>query len=215
MNTHWLPAGTVTGTLLNFRQEVELWRERANQPPYGAPPVAPVLYIKTANTFTPSGSAIALPGGLDVEVAASLGLVMGEGGAVSHAVLVNDVSVAHDSYHRPAVKQRCRDGFLGLGQDAVALDAIGGLDALAALSIELRIHGVHRQTTHLADLVRDAPTLLRDVQAFMTLGPGDVLLLGSDCLPDGTRLRVVAGDVVEITAPGFKPALHRFAEVAP
>ena len=47
------------------------------------------------------------------------------------------------------------------------------------------------------------------------LRPGDVLLLGSDCLPDGTRPRVVAGDVVEITAPGFKPALHRFEEAAP
>ena len=34
--------------------------------------------------------------------------------AQMHALLVNDVSVAHASYYRPPMKFRNRDGFLGL-----------------------------------------------------------------------------------------------------
>ena len=87
MNLHmnpnpYRPGGTVYGSLLNFRREHALWAPRMHEAPYKAPPAAPVLYIKTANTFTPSGRAITLPNGVsEVEVAASLGLVAGEGGA--------------------------------------------------------------------------------------------------------------------------------------
>lgn len=83
MYTHpYQPGGTVYGTLLNFRREHALWAPRMHEAPYKAPPNAPVLYIKTANTFMPSGRAITLPNGVsEVEVAASLGLVAGEGGA--------------------------------------------------------------------------------------------------------------------------------------
>jgi 5-oxopent-3-ene-1,2,5-tricarboxylate decarboxylase/2-hydroxyhepta-2,4-diene-1,7-dioate isomerase len=50
-----MPAGTVYGTLLNFRAEVDaLWAPQMNEPPYKAPPQAPVLYVKTANTWTPA-----------------------------------------------------------------------------------------------------------------------------------------------------------------
>jgi 5-oxopent-3-ene-1,2,5-tricarboxylate decarboxylase / 2-hydroxyhepta-2,4-diene-1,7-dioate isomerase len=55
----------------------------------------------------------------EVEVAASLGLVAGEGGCVAGAVLFNDVAIPHESYYRPPVKFRCVDGFLGVG-DAVS-----------------------------------------------------------------------------------------------
>ena len=215
MNTLWMPEGTVFGTLLNFQREHALWMPRMNDAPYKAPPNAPVLYIKTANTFTASGHSIALPAGQTVVVSATLGLVVDARG-VAGAVLFNDVAMAHDSYYRPAVRFQCVDGFLGVGPECVALARLGGLSALSALQLELRINGVHRQTTALAGLVRDAATLLADVSEFMTLQPGDVLLLGSDCLPDGSRPRVHAGDTVEISATGFKPAVHSFAaEVLP
>lgn len=207
----WMPAGTVYGTLLNFQREHALWAPRMNDAPYKAPPQAPVLYIKTANTFTPTGQAIALPAGASVQVAASLGLVMGDE-RVLGAVLFNDVTIAHESYYRPPIKARCVDGFLGLGSACVPLAQLGGLEGLANLRIELHINGVHRQTTALVELVRDAATLLADVNEFMTLRPGDVLMLGSDCLADGTRPLVRAGDTVEISAPGFMPALHSFKQ---
>lgn len=212
-NTTWLPEGTVYGTLLNFQREQALWVPRMNDAPYKAPPKAPVLYVKTANTFTACAQPIALPMDAAVEVAASLGLVMGAGG-VAGVVLFNDVAIAHDSYYRPPVKTRCVDGFLGVGPECVPLDRLGGLDALRNLDIELHRNGVHRQTTRLADWVRDAVTLLNDVREFMTLRPGDVLMTGTDCLPEGARELVHAGDTVEITAPGFQPVVHHFVAEA-
>ncbi|MDO9438404.1 fumarylacetoacetate hydrolase family protein [Hydrogenophaga sp.] len=210
-NPPWMPTGTVYGTLLNFQRERALWAPRMNDAPYKAAPKAPVLYIKTANTFTPTGGAIALPGGQAVQVAASLGLVMGSDG-VEGAVLFNDVAIAHESYYRPPVKMRCVDGFLGLGVECVPLEQLGGIVGLAGLQIELHINGVHQQTTALVEMVRDAATLLATVNGFMTLRAGDVLMLGSDCLADGTRPLVRDGDTVEITAPGFSPTRHSFVK---
>lgn len=211
MNPHlYLPGGTVYGTLLNFQREHALWAPRMHGAPYKAPPKAPVLYIKTANTFTASGHAIALPSGVDeIEVAASLGLVAGEGGRVAGAVLLNDVAIPHQSYYRPPVKFRCVDGFLGVGN---AVQPLADLSQLAALVLELRVDGVMRQRTALADLVRDAATLWLEVNAFQSMRPGDVLMVGTDCLDDGSRPRVKAGDSVEITAAGFAPLVNHFIQ---
>lgn len=216
MNIPYLPTGTVYGTLLNFQREHALWAPRMSEAPYKAPPQAPVLYIKTANTFTPAGHAIALPPGVtEVEVSASLGLVAGEGGAVAGCVLFNDVAIPHESYYRPPVKFRCVDGFLGVGREVVSLDAVGGLAGLGAMTLELRVHGVLKQVISLADLVRDAATLWADVNAFQSMRPGDVLMLGTDCLADGNRPRAKVGDAVEITAAGFKPLTHQFVQESP
>jgi 5-oxopent-3-ene-1,2,5-tricarboxylate decarboxylase / 2-hydroxyhepta-2,4-diene-1,7-dioate isomerase len=213
MNTHpYLPGGTVYGTLLNFRREHALWAPRMHEAPYKAPPNAPVLYIKTANTFTRSGQAIALPKGVaEVEVAASLGLVAGEGGRVAGAVLFNDVAIPHESYYRPPVKYRCVDGFLGVGD---VVRSVASLDELSSLVLELRVDGVMRQRTALTDLVRDAATLWADVNAFQSMRPGDVLMVGTDCLDDGSRPRARAGDSVEITATGFAPLVNHFVQEA-
>lgn len=208
----WVPPGTVYGTLLNFRGEWARWEPRMADKPYNGAPKAPVLYVKTANTFAPHGARVALPAGEAVEVGASLGLLIGEGAVPTHALLVNDIMLSHDSYYRPPMKFRNRDGFLGLPQEPTPLAALGGLQGLAGLAIELRIQGVHKQTTSLRDLRRDLPTLLRDVAEFMTLRPGDVLLVGSEVLADGTRAKVVSGDTVEISAAGLKPAVQRFEE---
>jgi len=215
MNTSWtppyLPKGTVYGTLLNFRREHALWAPRMSEAPYKAPPQAPVLYIKTANTFTPSGQAIELPHKVaEVEVSASLGLVAGNSGSIAGAVLFNDVAMVHECYYRPPVKFRCVDGFLGVGRDMLPFETLGGFDGLAGLTLELRVHGVPKQRVALSELVRDAATLWAEVNEFQSMRPGDVLMLGTDCLPDGTRPRARAGDAVEILATGFKPLVNAF-----
>jgi 5-oxopent-3-ene-1,2,5-tricarboxylate decarboxylase/2-hydroxyhepta-2,4-diene-1,7-dioate isomerase len=219
----YLPRGTVYGTLLNFQREHALWAPRMSEAPYRGAPQAPVLYIKTANTFTPAGAAIALPADVpQVDVSATLGLVLGwPAQAVSRGapevlacVLLNDVSIPHGSYYRPPVKYRCVDGFLGVGAAGVPLAALGGLPGLARLSLELRVNGVLQQTVLLNELVRDAATLLSDVSGFMTLQDGDVLMLGTDCLPDGSRVSARAGDTVEIRAPGFAALVNTFTQEA-
>ena len=211
MNIHgWVPSGTVYGTLLNFSGEWTRWEARMAEKPHNGAPKVPVLYVKTANTFAPFNASVVLPAGETTEAAASLGLLIGEGGAPTHAFLVNDLSLSHESYYRPAMKFRNRDGFLGLPQEPTPIAALGGIDGLAQLQIELRVNGVHKQTTSLADMKRDIPTLLRDVAEFMGLRSGDVLLVGSEVMADGTRPTLAAGDTVEISATGFKPAVQRF-----
>lgn len=200
----WQPSGTVYGTLLNFRREWDLWTPRMTQDPHKAAPKAPVLYIKTANTFCPAGQNLLLQDGVsEVDIGATLGLVIGapslSGVQVVGAVLLNDWSVPHASYYRPPVKFRCRDGFLALPQQVTP----GQMQDWAALQIAVRRNGELVQTVDLRELMRDLPTLLADVGEFMTPQPGDVLMVGTDCLADGTRPRARAGDQVEISAEGF------------
>lgn len=199
--TPWQPEGTVYGTLLNFRREWDLWSDRMTQDPHKAAPRAPVLYVKTANTFCPQGQDLLLQDGVSqVDIGATLGLVIGAQAQVVGAVLLNDWSVPHASYYRPPVKFRCRDGFLGL---PAHMSVITSTVAWANLDIETRCNGTLVQTTRLGDLMRPIPQLLADVGEFMTLQPGDVLMVGTDCLADGTRPRAQAGDRVEISAPGL------------
>lgn len=196
----WTPRGTVYGTLLNFRREWDLWSPRMTQDPHKAAPQAPVLYVKTANTFSLAGQDLVLQDGVtEVDIGATLGLVIESDGQVGGAALLNDWSVPHASYYRPPVKFRCRDGFLALPQQVT----VGQVSDWAALQIAVRRNGDLVQTVDLRELMRAMPELLADVGEFMTLQAGDVLMVGTDCLDDGTRPRAKAGDRVEISAPGF------------
>lgn len=201
----YLPTGTVYGVLLNFRAEVEALASQMDQPPYKAPPKAPVLYVKTANTWTPSGSAVPVPARVpEVEVGATVGLVMGERGVVAGHVLMNDLSVPHASFFRPPVKFKCLDGFLGIGG---ALRT--GVDP-ASLVLEVRIDGELRHTADFSQLKRPAEQLLADVGEFMTLHAGDVLMLGCNA---GRPLARV-GQRIEISAPGFEPLVNTLVREA-
>lgn len=199
----WQPQGTVYGTLLNFRREWDLWSPRMTQDPYKAAPKAPVLYVKTANTFSPVGHDLLLQDGVtEVDIGATLGLVIGDGGQVVGAALMCDWSVPHTSYYRPPVKFRCRDAYLALPEQVTPC---AGVEPWENLTIDIRRNGERVQTLQLAELVRPMSQLLADVGEFMSLQPGDVLMVGTDCLEDGTRPRAKAGDHVEITAPGLYP----------
>ena len=199
----WQPQGTVYGSLLNFRSEWALWAPRMTADPYKAPPQAPVLYVKSANTFNPAGHDLLLQDGVtEVDIGATLGLVMGPQNLVEAVGLLCDWSVPHTSYYRPPVKFRCRDGYLGLPESPTACDR---LSDWASLSIEVRCNGEPVQTLSLRDLRRPIETLLADVAEFMTLQPGDVLMVGTDCLSDGNRPRARAGDTVDLSAPGLCP----------
>ena len=201
----YLPTGTAYGVLLNFRAEVEALAPQMDQPPYKAPPKAPVLYVKTANTWTPSGGAVPVPARVpEVEVGATVGLVMGERGTVTGYVLMNDFSVPHTSFFRPPVKFKCLDGFLGVGG---ALRTDGDPDRF---TLEVRIDGELRHTADFSQLVRPAVRLLADVNEFMTLHAGDVLMLGCNA---GRPLAKV-GERIEISAPGFEPLVNTLVKEA-
>ena len=193
----WMPSGTVYGTLLNFRSEVEALTAQMHQPPYKAPPKAPVLYVKTANTWSAHGAAIAVSARVpEVEVGATIAMVMGDAGCVQGYVLMNDLSIPHASFFRPPVKFKCLDGFLGIGEHM--LPAAGAGDP-SDFALEVRINGELTQSVDFSQMVRPADQLLADVGEFMTLRQGDVLMLGCDL----GRPLARAGDRIDITARGF------------
>ena len=206
------PQGTVYGALLNFQQE---WNLRAHQmadAPYKGAPKAPVLFIKTANTFTPSGGLISVPSAVaEVDIGANLAWVLGADAKPMACVLVNDVSIPHESYYRPPVKFKCVDGFLGVGTKARHIQQV----ITDAVVLTVKVNGREVQRVNYAGAVRKSQTLLADISEFMTFQKGDVLLLGSDCLADGKRPRAKPGDVVEISADGFETLVNLFSgEVA-
>jgi 5-oxopent-3-ene-1,2,5-tricarboxylate decarboxylase / 2-hydroxyhepta-2,4-diene-1,7-dioate isomerase len=177
--------GTVYGTLLNHRDALAALGNAAHEPPYKAPPKAPILYIKPRNTWLDGGEAIIVPAGvLELEIGATLGLVIGraacrvsEADALSFVagyVIVNDVSMPHDSYYRPSLRFKARDTFCPIGP-FMARDAIGSPDALG---IAVTIDGETVQRSSTAGLIRSAARLIADVSEFMTLVPGDVLSVG-------------------------------------
>ena len=201
-------AGTVYGVVLNDRTERETLAGTFGAPPYKAPPKAPVLYIKSRNTFNVSGAPVALPSGLrEVEAAATLGLLFGRDAAkcdaasalgyVAAACLALDVCEPQENYYRPAVRQRCRDGFLPLGEFA-PLDP-----ALLNSEIVTAVDGKEAHRWNLSRLARDAATLIADITDFMTLSAGDLLLIG---LPHDAP-RVKAGQRVTVTSAEL-PALE-------
>lgn len=193
----FMPQGTVYGVLLNFRGELDALAPQMNQAPYKSAPQAPVLYVKTANTWSTHGAAIAVPARVpEVEIGATIAMVMGDAGRVQGYVLMNDLSIPHASFFRPPVKFKNLDGFLGIGGRLLPVDQAGDP---AAFTLEVRINGELKQRVDFSQLARPAAQLLADVGEFMTLQPGDVLMLGCDA----GRPLAKAGDRIDITAPGF------------
>lgn len=181
------PSGTVYGCLLNHAPALAALGEAVHQPPYKAPPRAPVLYVKPRNTWAADGQPVAVPADAPaLQVGATLGLVIGRTAcrvsvhdALAHvagAVIVNDLSVPHDSFYRPNVRLKARDGLCPLGRTLVPLAELPA--AVDALAVRVFVDGVLVHHTTTGDRLRGAAQLLADVSEFMTLQPGDVLMLG-------------------------------------
>lgn len=199
-------SGTVYGALLNHRSALAALGEAAHRPPYGAPPVAPVLYIKPRNTLALPGEVVRIPAGTpELEVGASLGLVIGRTACrvcassaleyVAGYLIVADVSIPQASFHRPSIRHRARDGFCPLGPAVAARAAVASPDAL---TVRAFLDGTLVHTASTADMIRPAARLLADVTEFMTLRPGDVLALGA-ALP---APRVRSGETLRIEIDG-------------
>ena len=179
-------SGTVYGTLFNSRQALLELGGASNAPPYKAPPKAPVLYVKPRNTLERSGERIQLPASTgELQIGASLGLVFGRTACrvapakaleyLAGYTVVADFSVPHESFYRPSVRFKALDGSCVVGPKVVAREAIRNPDALEVrVWVEGRL--VHTTSTH--GMFRDAAKLISDVTDFMTLAPGDILMLG-------------------------------------
>lgn len=197
--------GTVYGVLLNVKAHVAALSPVMSAAPYNAPAKAPVLYIKTPNTYATPGAGVVLPAGHDAAaVGATLAVIIGRTATrlsaekaleyVAGYAVAADLHLPHDSFYRPAIKERCRDGFLQVGTTLTKTQTPD------AVTITTKINGKVAAEMSTVDVVRPVATLLADITEFMTLTPGDVVLIGA--MPNQAPAR--AGDRVEITAPGFE-----------
>lgn len=194
--------GTVFGVILNDTVSVQKIGS-LEEAPYKGAPKAPVLYLKPANTRVGCGSAVSLPAGANsVEVAATIGLVMGRAAgrlspadaldSVAGVVLAADLSLPHTSYYRPAIREKCFDGSL-------PISSVKPLADLASLTLTTEIDGQVVDTRSLNDLIRSPAKLLADVTEWMTLSQGDVLLVGVRYMAPQAK----AGSAVKISADGL------------
>ena len=207
----FFPTRTVVGALLEFQGAWQALEPVMAQPPHHRPPVHPVLYLKPANTWARAGEPVRLPPDVEeVEVGATLGISFARAASrvsaaqaldfVSGYCVVNDVTVPHldapkPALLRPPMRQKCRDGFCPIGPWVSASE----LPDPSGLEIRSYVNGELRQRSHTADLRRSVPQLIADVSEFMTLAPGDLLLIGVDAQP--ARARV--GDTMAVEIDGI------------
>lgn len=179
-------SGVVYGTLLNSRDALERIGEAVNQPPYKAAPKAPILYIKPRNTFSVDGGQMEMPADVpELQIGATLGLVIGKTASrvsqetalsyLAGVTLVADLSVPHDSFYRPSVRFVARDNSCFIGPRVVQLAETGSLEDV---SIQVTIDDQPATAASMSNMIRPAAKLLAAVTDFMTLQPGDILLLG-------------------------------------
>lgn len=210
----WALSGTVLGVLMNHRPALAALGDAVDQPPYKAPPRAPVLYLKPRNTWLASGGVVRVSADApELVFGASLAAVIARpargvaaAAALDHVagwLLVGDVFVPHDLYYRPSLRWRVRDGFCPLAAAAVPRDAVPQPDAL---TLSVAVDGALVQQASTGERVRDVARLIADVSEFMTLNPGDVLMTG---VAWGAP-RVRAGQQVRVTAPGLAELQARF-----
>ncbi len=206
------PRATVYGSLMHHRAELAALGDAAHQPPYNAPPQAPVLYIKPANTFSAFDASIHLPtGSTQLHARACLGLIFkanrpqvqadhallainkGANG-VFEVSLLCDFTLPHQSFHRPPVKFNAFDGSLGLPMQSIEAIAAD----LQNLHVETWINGMRQHHYSSADWLCSALEQLQAVSEFIAFEAGDVLMMG--CPPDAPLVQ--AGDVVEVRLNG-------------
>lgn len=185
----WRLSGVVYSALLNDPQQISALGDAVHQPPYKAPPQHPVLAVRPRNALAGEGDAIAVPASAGaVRTGVSLGLVIGRTccrvpadqalGMVAGYLVANDLSLPMTGggiHYRPAARQMARDGFCPLGDSVVAAADVPDPDAL---TLRLLLDGQPAWQGSTAGRVRSVAQLLSDVSEFMTLQPGDVLLLG-------------------------------------
>lgn len=206
----WRLSGQVYGVLMNHRAALAALGDAATRPPYKAAPKGVVLYVKPPNTLiAPGGAALVDDAIQRLEVGAALGVVIGktacavaESGAMDYIagyVIVADFSVPHDSWFRPAIRFKARDGSCAIGPRVVARAAIADADA-DALEVRVYVDGALVNVAGTGGTFRSVARLIADVSEFMTLAPGDVLMTG--VAPGAPKAGAGARVAVEIDGLG-------------
>lgn len=199
----WRLSGLVLAPLMNDPVALKALGAAVDVAPYKGAPKAPVLYIKPRNTLAEAGAPMPLPPGMPaLQVGGSITLVIGRtacrvrsADALAHVAglaLVADISLPHESFYRPSVRFKALDGSCRIARPI----ELNGHDP-DRQTMQVQIDGARLQTAATDRYIRSAAALLAEISAFMTLHPGDLLLLG---VAHGAPL-ARAGQRVRLSAP--------------
>jgi 5-oxopent-3-ene-1,2,5-tricarboxylate decarboxylase / 2-hydroxyhepta-2,4-diene-1,7-dioate isomerase len=178
--------GTVYGVLLNNKEDLDIYKTAFCESPYNAPPKAPILYIKPQNTLNGHQCGIPVPENVEeLTMGGALGVVISKKACfvteeqamdyVAGYTIVNDVSIPHKEFYRPAVSKQARDGFCPSGPWILEKNAIKDVHSL---TVSIIINKELKQKTPLNQMVRPVSKLIAEISDFMTLNEGDVVLAG-------------------------------------
>lgn len=200
MSTLSLTNQTVFGVALNYQTVMAEYAQQFTEKPYVFLPKKPVLFIKTPNTYNFSGKVIK-PANERLQAGATLAVVIGKSATrvsiadalsyVKGVVVGNEFSLPEESFYRPAIKAKCRDGFMALSENIVPLSEISNVNGL---EITVSVNGEEKQKANTNEWIRDISALISEITDYMTLHEGDVLLTGT---PAG-RFDLEVGDEVTI-----------------
>jgi 2,4-diketo-3-deoxy-L-fuconate hydrolase len=187
-------------------------------------PVEPIVFLKGTNTVVGPYDDVLIPRlsqKTDYEV--ELGIVIGRDarylGSVSEApahiagyCIVHDVSEREFQVERGGqwTKGKSCDTFAPTGPWLATPDEIGDVNAL---SLELDVNGVRRQTGSTASMVFDPYVLVHYLSQFMTLEAGDLIATGT---PPGVGMAMkppmflAPDDVVELRVQHLGHQRQRF-----
>lgn len=160
-------------------------------------PERPEMFYKPVSALQNPGDAIVLPeDAANVHFEGEMAIVMGLHGTIFGVTCGNDVS-ERDWQNGPGKdlqwwRAKGADTFAPLGPAIVT-----GLD-YGNLMLETRLNGEVVQKQSTADLTFDCAAIVRWVNRWVTLIPGDVIYTGT---PGNTRA-MRAGDVVEVEVEG-------------
>lgn len=205
-------SGSIYGVALNDSEQLARMAGAFEDAPYKGAPRAPVVYIKPRQCLSERGASTPLPVETErLETASTLALLFARDATrvspdevwdcVGATCLALDVSVPEASFYRPAIAQRCRDGFLPIGQWRSPHEP----SEIVTLFDGREVH-----RWRLSRLARSIPALVAELSQFMTLKAGDVLLTG---IP-GDAPQAPIGVEVRVEAEGMAPLATRIERAA-
>lgn len=195
-----IPSGHIYGVALNDRLERDRLASAFQEKPYGAPPIAPIVYMKPAAAL--ARGPVRVAAGTQLVAAPTIALLFARDASriaadqvqahLGAAALALDLSLSlsQTSYYRPAIAQKNGDDFLVLG-DAGAVDLPD--------TIRTFIDGAPVHSWSLDRLWLPVADLVAQLSLFMTLRAGDILLIG---LP-GDAPVVKPGQAIRAEADGL------------
>lgn len=178
----WQLSGVVVGAALNDPATLRALGAAVDAAPYLGAPRAPVLYVKPRHTLAAPQAPMVLPPDADaLEVGATIGLVIGATACrvraedahefIAGHLLAVDLGLPLAQWYRPAARSRALDGSCRLGPMVAPR-------VPDVFELQVEIDGRVVQRCSSAGFTRQPAQLLAEVSEFMTLRPGDLLLLG-------------------------------------